>query len=93
MNTPIICKFNEWQTILLGLKILVRTFESIKVNPCSAKPTSLVSSIIKGMGFFGSFTLFLRLLVAYNQGDRDTTLHLWLLIQYSQGDWVIFGRV
>ena len=73
----------------------MRTFEPIKVNPCSAKPTALDSSIIKGTGFFGSFTLFLRLLVAYNQGDGDGdgTLHLRLLIQYSYGDGVIFSRV
>ena len=73
----------------------MRTFEPIKVNPCSAKPTALDSSIIKGTGFFGSFTLFLRLLVAYNQGDGDGdgTLHLRLLIQYSYEDEVIFSRV
>ena len=71
----------------------MRTFEPIKVNPCSAKPTALDSSIINGTGFFGSFTLFLRHLVAYNQGDRDYTLHLQLLIQYSQGDGVIFSHV
>ena len=29
----------------------MRTFEPIKVNPCSAKPTALDSSIIKGKGF------------------------------------------
>ena len=79
--------------ILVEHVFIVRTFEPIKVNPCSAKPTALNSSIIKGTGFFGSFTLFLRLLVAYNQGDKDATLHLWLLIQYSQGDEVIFSRV
>ena len=62
----------------------MRTFESIKVNPCSAKFTALDSSIIKGTGFFGSFTLFLRFLVAYDQGDGKATLHLRLLIQYSQ---------
>ena len=75
----------------------MRTFEPLKVNPCSAKPTALDSSIIKGTGFFGSFTLFLRLLVAYNQGDGDgdgdATLHLQLLIQYSQGDKAIFSHV
>ena len=76
-----------------SLSVLVRTFEPIKVNPYSAKPKALDSSIIKGMGFFGSFTLFLLLLVAYNQGDGDATLHLRLLIQYSQGDKVIFSRV
>ena len=54
---------------------------------------ALDSSIIKGTGFFGSFTLFLRLLITYNQGDRDATLHLRLLIQYSQGDGVIFSHV
>ena len=71
----------------------MRNFESIKVNSCSAKPTALDSSIIKGTGFFGSFTLFLLLLVAYNQGDGDVTLHLRLLIQYSRGDGVNFNRV
>ena len=71
----------------------MRTFEPIKVNPFSVKPTALDSSITKGTGFFGSFTLFLQLLVAYNQGDRDATLHLRLLIQYSQGDRVIFSCV
>ena len=71
----------------------MRTFEPIKVNPCSAKPMALDSSIVKGTGFFGSFTLFLWLLVAYNQGDEDATLHLRLLIQYSQRDGVIFSRV
>ena len=71
----------------------MKTFEPIKVNPCSAKPMALDSSIVRGTGFFGSFTLFFRLLVAYNQGDGDTTLHLWLLIQYGQRDRVIFSRV
>ena len=71
----------------------MRTFEPIKVNPCSVKPTALDSSIIKATGFFGSFTLFLLLLVTYNQGDGNTTLHLRLLIPYSQGDGVIFIRV
>ena len=71
----------------------MRTCEPIKVNLCSAKPTTLDSSIIKGTGFFGSFILFLRLLVAYNQGNRDTIVHLRLLIQYSQGGGVIFSRV
>ena len=71
----------------------MRTFEPIKVNPYSAKPTTLNFSIIKGTGFFGSFTLFLQILVAYNQGDMDDTLHLRLLIQYSQGDGVIFSSV
>ena len=42
------------------------SFEPIKVNACSAKPTALDSSIMKGTRFFGSFTLFLRLLVTYN---------------------------
>ena len=64
----------------------MRTFDPIKVNPCSAKPTALDSSIIKGTMFFGSFILFLRILVAYNQRDEDATLYLRLFIQYSQGD-------
>ena len=71
----------------------MRTFELFEVNPCSAKPTALDSSMVKGTGFFGSFTLFLRLLVAYNQGDEDATQHLQLLIQYSQEDEVIFSHV
>ena len=45
--------------IFFFFSVLVRTFEPIKVNPCSAKPMALYSSIIKGTGFFGSFTLFL----------------------------------
>ena len=44
----------------------MRTFEPVKVSPCSVKPTALDSSIIMGTGLFGSFTLFLWLLVAYN---------------------------
>ena len=60
----------------------MRTFEPIKINPSTAKPMALDYSIVKKR-FFGSFTLFLRLLVAYNQGDGDATLHLRLLIQYS----------
>ena len=71
----------------------MRTFEPIKVNPCSAKPTALDSSIIMGTRFFGYFTLFLRLLVSYNQGDENATLHLRVLIKYSQWDRVIVSRV
>ena len=73
----------------------MRTFEPIKVNPCSAKTYGSCFFHNQGDGVLGSFTLFLRVLVVYNQGDGDgdATLHLRLLIQYSKGDGVIFSLV
>ena len=47
--------------------------EKFKVNPCSAKPTALHK---QGDEVLGSFTLFLRPLVVYNQENEDTTIHL-----------------
>ena len=70
----------------------MRPFEPIKINSCSAKPTAPNSSIIKGTWFL-VLSLFLRILVAYNQGKEDATPHFWLLIQYSHGEGVIFSRV
>ena len=46
--------------------VVLRTFEPIKVNPYNAKSAALNSSIIKRTWFFGYFTLFLWILVAYN---------------------------
>ena len=53
----------------------MRTFEPIKVNPSSAKPMALDSSIIKETRFFGSFTLFLRFWLAI-QGCYTTLMDL-----------------